>query len=209
MKKLLSLVMMLVMMLAVTPAEVRAQGLDEFSKKEIQEAAKNLVKQGWEIASGSIAMKMMVYETGIANGDEGLIGESLGGKKYQNSAISSCIKQALEIYLKSTGEGIMKERIISEVSDIDEEEINNLIDRSEANFIKEMKGELGNPVMILNRKIPNSDKPWEARCYYLIKKERLNNAIENAVKKSISDAENTSELGNKNSDFINGSSNEK
>lgn len=208
MKKLLSLVMMLVIVLAVTPSVVQAQGLDKYAMKQVQKASKELVKQGWTIASGTIEQKMIQYEAGIANGDEGLIGESLGGKKYNNTAISDCINQALEMYLKSTGEGIIRERITSQVSDLSEEEANNLVDMSESNFIKEMKGELGVPVMVLTRRIPNTDKPFEARCYYLIKKERLSRALENAVKKSASEVDGAAEIGNKISDFIKGGSDE-
>lgn len=208
MKKLLSLVMMLVMMLAVIPLEVRAQGLTKYDEKQAKKASKELSKQGWYADHGSIEQNMVKFETGISNGFVPLIGTSLGGRKNKNTAISDASTDAITQYIKATGNAILRERIASNVSNLDDEESEELINMAESNFIKELEGGLGYATVIMYRERPNTDKPWEARVYYLMKPDKLEKALEKAANKALQNIDDASKAGNKISDFIRGGTNE-
>ncbi len=194
--------------LAIAPA-AQAQGLSKSEKKEAQKAAKEMVKDGWKVQGlGTIEGNMVRLMERQASGEVLLIGQALNGYKSANTALSNCMTQAINEYVKTTGSGVVRERVTSEVSNLTSEESDNLVDMAEQNFIKNLQGELGVPALKI-AKGEASKGNFQMQCWWMMSEQKMAQIREKAIKQAMADIEGASSVGDKISNFVNGGSNAK
>ncbi|MDE5828467.1 MAG: hypothetical protein K2H48_00630 [Duncaniella sp.] len=202
MKKLISFVMMLLVMAAVNPVELYAQGLPKDQVKQVKKQAKDLVKEGWKVqGSTTVEGKLLEIRQRENAGEIPLTGAAMDGYKKSNTALSHCKTNAVEEYVQMTGENSVKGRVTSAVSDLSEEEVDNLVDMAEQNFKETLKGELGLPVLKLIKQDPKTGL-WAMQCWWLLSEKKIEQIRDQAAKQAISDAEGASKVGESISDFI-------
>ena len=103
MKKLLSLVMMLVMMLAITPQSFEALAITKNDLKEAKKNAKELKKAGWIVQGpGNLETMLIKIYDEKANGNVVIIGEA-NGKRLLKVAKRSAFQDAMQKYAELTG----------------------------------------------------------------------------------------------------------
>lgn len=203
MKKIISILVMMGLLI-IAPTAINAQNLSKSEKKEAKQAAKDLVKEGWKVQGmGTMEGNMLRIMERSASGEVPLYGVALGGYTQPNVALSNCIAEAINEYVKTTGNSIIQERVATEVANMGGSESANLVDMAEQNFIKELKGELRSPVLKITRGDAKQGT-FEMQCWWLLNENKLAKIRENAVKNAMSDVEDASELGNKISDFVKG-----
>lgn len=193
--------------LTVSPVVVNAQNLSKSEKKEAQKAAKDMVKEGWKVQGlGTIEGNMLRLMERQAAGECLLSGTALDGYKSSNTALSNCQTQAINEYVKTSGEGIVRNRVTSEIANISDEESNNLVDMAEQNFIKELKGELGLPALKVVKGDPKQGN-FQMQCWWMLSEKKLEQIRDKAIKQALADIDGASSVGDRISNFINGGSN--
>ncbi len=194
---------MLLVMAAVNPVETFAQGLPKDQVKQVKKQAKDLVKEGWKAqGSTNIEGKLLEIRQRENAGEILLTGAAMDGYKKSNTALSHCKTNAVNEYVQMTGENSVKGRVTSQVSDLSEEEVDNLVDMAEQNFKKNLNGELGIPVLKLTKQDPKTGL-WAMQCWWLLNEKKIEQIRDQAAKQAISDAEGARKVGESISGFIN------
>lgn len=200
MKKLLSMVMMLVMVLAVTPTEAQAQGLSKEEKKEAKQAAKDLAKEGWKVqGTGTIEGNMMRVMERQSQGETQLIGASLGNFPTFNKCIANARENAIREFGELYGKGIIQSRVQSDVSNTGVSDDDKLVAMAEQRFIKEIDSVLGAPVLKLYR----GNGPYEMQCWWSLSEEKIKKASDIAFQNALNDVKGNRTIGEEISNFVN------
>lgn len=199
MKKLVSLVMMLVMMLAITPLESQAQA-SKNSIKAAKTRAKELKKAGWEIVSGTtIEQALIDFNNKTAQDYEAVIGEGNDADKPSTAKLKA--RQDAATQIAETGKSVIKGRITSKIDDIDGEEVDNIVSGFERIMLKELEDVFPNPSFMLRKMKKNGRYDYQA--FYAIPNKLIQQAQRKAIEAAIEEAGLAQKYGNSISDFIN------
>lgn len=208
MKKLITMLIASIVLALVPMASVaQATAPSKEANKIAKSRAKELKKDNWKVGGGlTLEAKLVMHSERLLNGEEELIGQALDGYRYTNTALNACIEAAITEYTKMHGDGIVKARVTADNELISEEEANNLVDMAEQNFMKILKGELGEPTIKLTKGEP-SQKTLQMQCFWSISPKKLDAALNDGIKQAYEQAKFAQEAGVKHaervSDFIN------
>ncbi|MDE5869419.1 MAG: hypothetical protein K2H18_04225, partial [Muribaculaceae bacterium] len=149
MKKLVSLVMMLVLGLAITSFESHAQGMSKYDIKQAKKAAKDLVKEGWKPdGTGTIEQQMLRVMNREGNGEILLTGTSLGDFATFNQALANARENAAREYAEGYGSGVVESRLAADVSTTGSSS-DKLVAMGAQKFFKKLEAELRVPALKL------------------------------------------------------------
>lgn len=180
--------------------EVQAQNKKD-AKRDFKSAklrSKELVKEGWKVEGASTLSVALARIESQKEGKELLIGSSYDTKKL-NLAKAKARNNAINEYAEY-GKSTVKGRINTQLSDISEEEADDLVEAFERMVARELEGEISVPALVLYRERNGS---YDVQCFYLIDEARAAKVRANAMKKAIEEAKIAQDFGKKVSDFVN------
>lgn len=166
-------------------------------KKDVKIRAKELVKEGWKVEGTGTLQTAIARIESQRGAKEVLIGSNYGSKKL-NVAKAKARNNAINEYAEY-GKSMVKGRINTELSDISEEEADNLVEGFERMVVRELEGEISVPELILYR---GESGNYDVQCFYLIDEARAAKIRANAMKKAVEEANIAHEYGNKISNFV-------
>ena len=185
-------VLAVLMLSLVCNMDVQAQ-----SKKDFKTRAKQLVKEGWKV-EGTTTIQVAIARIESQRGSkEVLIGSSYGSKKL-NVGKAKARNNAINEYAEY-GKSMVKGRINTELSDINEEEVDNLVEGFERMVVRELEGEISVPELVLYRE---KDGNYDVQCHYLVDETRAARVRANAMKQALEEADLAHKYGNKISNFV-------
>lgn len=176
--------------------EVQAQNKRDFKSAKLR--SKELVKEGWKVEGASTLSVALARIESQKEGKELLIGSSYDTKKL-NLAKAKARNNAINEYAEY-GKTTVKGRINTQLSDIDEEEADNLVEAFQRMVVRELEGEISVPALVLYRERNGS---YDVQCFYLIDEARAAKVRANAMKKAIEEAKIAQDFGKTVSDFVN------
>ncbi len=185
-------VLAVVMLSFVCNMDVQAQ-----SKKDVKTRTKQLIKEGWKVEGTTTIQAALARIEGQRGSKEILVGSSYGSKK-MNLAKAKARNNAINEYAEY-GKSMVKGRINTELADINEEEVDNLVEGFERMVVRELEGEISVPELVLYR---GENGNYDVQCFYLVDETRAARVRANAMKKALEEADIAHEYGNKISNFV-------
>ncbi len=193
MKKLFSILMLLAVVMAVYPIESAAQS------KSAKSRAKELKKQHWEyVGSGTLEKALTICEEKKEQGYEEYVGEGESAKKA--SIAKKKAKEDVMQQIADSGKQIIKGRVTSMASEIDEEETDNLVAGYERLVIRELEKLVSSPIVTLKREKANGGIMYQL--IYLVNNNSIKKAQKKAMEEAIEQANLSAKFGDSVSNFI-------
>lgn len=189
MKKMFTLIAIMLSVVCIANAQTKQQS------KLAKQRAKELTKQGWE-ATGAAGLEAGLLKVIMAEGDE-FQGEGSSDKSF-NLAKAKARNNMINEYADYS-KTIIKGRVTTEMSDVNEQEAETYIAAYERLVVEELSGVFSAPLLTLKKQ---QGKLYDARCYYVVKPESVRNAIKEALTKAEEQTEIVQGIGTKISSWI-------
>lgn len=197
MKKILSLLICVLMFSGSMYAQ---------SKQEIKEAgkiaktqAKQLSKEGWKLLeSGTLESVLKAHALKKKSGDVEEIVGTANRMRSINLGKTTARNNAMNEYAESA-KSMIRGRIATDLRDIDENQVENLVSGYERMVLKEINGELKSAYTLYKE---NKDGKYDLRGYFLVDQEAASKARKRAMQLALEESELAHEYGNEISNFI-------
>lgn len=204
MKKLVSLVMMLVMMLAITPLESQAQA-SKSSIKAAKTRAKELKKEKWFCEDNKTLEEALVYMAEKEAQGYRVITGSAYSIDDQNDASFDARDDAFQ-KVGELGKSVIKGRVASNRQKRKEETSRNSEAAYDRHLMRELEGVMDAPYLTLFREDKKTGN-FDCRIYYVVQSTLIDKAIQNAEDAALKEMDNAQKYGEGIDNFINGSNN--
>ncbi len=202
MKRFLSLVMMLVMLLAVTPLDSQAQ-VSQSSLKAAKARAKELKKEKWYCEDNKTLEEALVYMAEKeGQGYRVIIGTAYGIDN-QNDANFDARDDAYQ-KVGELGKSVIKGRIASNRQKRNDKTSRNSEAAYDRNLVRELEGVMDAPYLTIYRE---KNGNFDCRIYYVVQSTLIDKAIQKAEDNALKEVENAQKYGESIDNFISGSNN--
>lgn len=202
MKRLLSLVMMLVMLLAVTPLETQAQ-VSKNSVKAAKTRAKELKKEKWFSEDNKTIEDALVYMAEKEGQGYRVITGAAYGVDNQNDAGFDARDDAFQ-KVGELGKSVIKGRVASNRQKRNDRTSRNSEAAYDRHLMRELEGVMDAPYLTIYRE---KNGNFDCRIYYVVQSTLLDKAIQKAEDAALKELDNAQKYGEGVDNFINGSKN--
>lgn len=203
MKRVFRIAMIAVSVLAIFAGQGMAASKSD--TKSAKQQAKALVKEGWKPEGITTIENAMIKLSALeADGATTLVGSSYGSQK-PNVAKTKARNDAMNQFAED-GKAIIRARINTDVSDINEVETDNIISGYERIVMRELNQSLGTPKLTLIR---DNNGRFDSRVFYSINSNALANLQKKALEEALDNSDTASKYGDKISNFVNSAFNDK
>lgn len=197
MKKILSILLCSLIFSGVVCAQ---------SKQEIKEAekiaktkAKQLSKEGWKLLeSGTLETVLKALELKKMSGDVEEIVGTADKMRSINLGKTTARNNAINEYAESA-KSMIRGRITTDIQDINEHQVENLVSGYERLVLKEINGEVKSVYTLYKE---NKDGKYDVRGYFLVDQEAASKARKRAMELALEESELAHKYGNEISNFI-------
>ena len=199
MKKII--LMMLAAVIVAGPVAAQTKKELRAAKKEAKMAAKQLKKEKFKLLEiGDLEMQLESYLIKTKTGCKQIVGTAEDCISI-NLAKTAAMNNAVNEYATLSG-GIVKGRITSEVSKVNEQQADDIVAAYERLVLKEIKGEIQSCVTLIRANGKNK-KNYDARVYCLVDYDTAHAAKVKAMNLALEELNLTQEYGSKISDWVN------
>lgn len=176
------------------------------SKQEIKEAekiaktqAKQLTKDGWKLLeSGTLESVLKAHEMKKISGEiEEIVGTAIKMRSI-NLGKTTARNNAMNEYAESA-KSMIRGRITTDLRDIDENQVENLVSGYERLVLKEINGEVKSAYTLYRE---NKDGKYDVRGYFIVDQESASKARKRAMEMALEESELAHKYGNEISNFI-------
>lgn len=190
MKKIISFVV--VILIAISPSFAQSKQIQKAAKK----GTKELVKEGFELLElGDLQSRMVDFLNKEASGMQQIVGTAIRGDR--NLAKTDAFNDAATQYA-SAATSMVKGRITSNLSSINDQEVNDIVAAYERLLLNEIKGELRSYITVYRKQ----NKKYEVRQYCLVDHEAAHTARMKAMRLALEELELSQKYGSEVSDWI-------
>ena len=197
MKKILAFLMCSLLLSGVVSAQ---------SKQEIKEAekvakvqAKQLSKDGWKLLeSGTLESVLKNHYLKKKTADVEEIVGTANRMRSINLGKTTARNNAMNEYAESA-KSMIRGRITTDIRDIDESQVENLVSGYERLVLKEINGEVKSSYTLYKE---NKDGKYDVRGYFLVDQDSASKARKRAMELALEESELAHKYGNEISNFI-------
>jgi len=176
------------------------------SKQEIKEAekvaksqAKQLTKDGWKLLeSGTLEAVLKTHCLKKKTADVEEIVGTANKMRSINLGKTTARNNAMNEYAESA-KSMIRGRITTDLRDIDENQVENLVSGYERLVLKEINGEVKSSYTLYRE---NKDGKYDVRGYFLVDLESASKARKRAMELALEESELAHKYGNEISNFI-------
>ncbi len=197
MKKILSLLMCSLLFSGIVCAQSKQEikSIEKVAKAQ----AKQLTKEGWKLLeSGTLEAVLKAHLLKQKTGDVEEIVGTANKMRSINLGKTTARNNAMNEYAESA-KSMIRGRITTDLRDIDENQVENLVSGYERLVLKEINGEVKSAYTLYKE---NKDGKYDVRGYFLVDLESASKARKRAMELALEESELAHKYGNEISNFI-------
>lgn len=195
MKKFISI--MVATMVAMSSIYAQTKQVVKAAKKEAKITAKTLQQEGYKLLElGDICIQLEEYLIKAKTGHKQIVGTAEACKTL-NLAKTTALNNAINEYATMSG-GMVKGRITSNASNINGQQVDDIVAAYERLIQKEIKGEIQASVIL----VKDNKKSYDVRAYCLVDLEAAHAARIKAITLALEELKLSQEYGSAVSDWI-------
>lgn len=195
MKKFISIVF--ATLVAIAPINAQSKQVLKSVKKEAKKAAQQLQMDGYRLLEiGDLQYQFEEYLLKVKSGHQQIVGTAEGCKSL-NLAKITALSNALNEYAMMSG-GLIKARIVSNTSNINGQQIDDIVAAFERTFSKEIKGEVQTYLIL----VKDNKNSYDIRTFCIIDNEAAHSARIKAMQIALEELQLSQEYGSAISDWI-------
>lgn len=195
MKKFISI--LIATIVAVSPVFAQTKKDVKAAKKEAKVAANNLKKEGYKLLElGDLQIQLENYLLKAKAGQKQIVGTAENCKSL-NLGKTTALNNAINEYATMSG-GMVKGRITSNTSNINEQQVDDVVAAYERLVLKEIKGEIQTCLTL----VKETKKKYDVRVYCLVDYDAAHAARMKAMRLALEELELSQKYGSEVSNWI-------
>lgn len=197
MKKILSFVLCITMFAGVAYGQTKQE--IKQAEKAAKSEAKTLAKEGWKLLeTGSMEYVIKQQLLRKKTGDVEEIVGTANRMRSINLGKTTARNNAINEYAESA-KAMVRGRITTEIRDIADDQVENLVGGYERLVLKEINGEVKSAYTLYKE---NKDGKYDVRGYFFVDQESASKARKRAMQLALEESELAHKYGNEISNFI-------